>query len=237
MRRPRRIRFLSEARAARILAAGGMVVETGGVHRVYRNADRRAGAIGSLAPHIVQRLEGLGLIALQSARPPRRVWTGPAPGLPDLPRAIAPPVSLMLLTRRGARESLLVRVLRLQTDRFLRVRLWSAAQRFSGDVERAATPAPMTMRWDGLPVTGQRAAPGNGGHGTGAASALARLAALEAALGTPAMRHLEALLVQQLGPAAFARAFDLSTDETERCAAKRLAALADAYDEVLRAKD
>ncbi len=213
------------------LAGGGRLMQSGGRWWLYRSADMRRRPVGHVSPLLVDRLaaEGAllgcdgdrGFIAVPGARVRAADRRVPMPSLPDF----------VLARAHSPRRTMLEVILTGQCcEPGEAARLRAAANRFAADYEQAATPSPVTMRWDGLPVEARRSGFGSAGPAERAAAAMRRLKQLSRALGNPAMQHVEALVLSQLGPSGFARLVAEPRAGAEAHALEALRALAAAYD-------
>lgn len=213
-----RLRALSETQVRRVLAAGGMLIESGGQWLAYRSQDARLSAAGSLSPLIAGRLQAEGAI-LADPQKPRRFHA--LQRLAPARTAIPPPARLL----EGAPSQKPVSLLdTIAADLISKpgdlVRLKAASQRFLADMRQAsARPARL----------GERRPPGAGPE-----KALSRLTALEAAIGLDRFRQLESLLVHSGSAKAFAREAGLAEAEVYKTALSTLMALIEAYNLAVR---
>lgn len=209
-----RLRALSETQVRRVLAAGGMLVESGGLWRAYRSQDARLSAAGSLSPLIAGRLKAEGAVRADPQKPRR--WLAIQPLAPS-GAAIPPPIRL-LEGRRGQKPvSLFDTIIAdLISKPGELARLRAASQRFLVDMHQASTR---------LSKLSERRPPGMGPE-----AALSRLAALEAAIGLEKFRQLENLLVSSASAKTFARETGLEEPRAYKVALAALMALIEAYD-------
>lgn len=214
-----RLRALSETQVRRVLAAGGMLVESGGQWRAYRSQDARMSAAGCISPLIAGRLQAEGAVHADLQRP-RRFLAVPrlAP-----PRAAVPPPARLLEGKRGPKPVSLFDT--ITADLISKpgelARLRAASQRFLVDMHQASTRPPKLS---------ERRPPGAGPE-----VALSRLATLEAAIGLDRFRQLESLLVNSDTAKAFAREAGLEEPKAYQAALTALMALIEAYDLAIRA--
>lgn len=210
--RPERLRLLNEGQVRRVLASGGMLVETAGQWRAYRTHDARKGPAGRTTPLIVNRLRAENAVRVDPERPARLIAGCLAP-----PRAVSvpPPAGLLLASPLPPPVSLLAELERDCSQGSAEVtRLKAAAQRFRADIHLA-----------GAGSSSSATRPGQ----SSPAIAITRLAALEAALSLPVFRQLESLIVDNASVAAFARQFGCSEAAGKAAALEALRSLAIAY--------
>ncbi|MBA4226763.1 MAG: hypothetical protein C0456_09030 [Hyphomonas sp.] len=214
-----RLRALSETQVRRVLAAGGMLVESGGQWRAYRCQDARMSAAGCISPLIAGRLKAEGAVHADPQKPRR--WLAIQPLAPS-GAAIPPPVRL-LEGRRGQKPVSLFDT--ITADLISKpgelARLRAASQRFLVDMHQAST-RPSKL--------GERRPPSMGPE-----AALSRLAALEAVIGLDRFRQLESLLVRSDTAKAFAREAGLEEPGAYKAALAALMALIEAYDLAIKA--
>ncbi|MGE6698076.1 hypothetical protein ACQKH5_10325 [Hyphomonas sp. NPDC076900] len=215
-----RLRALSETQVRRVLAAGGMLIESGGQWLAYRSQDARLSAAGSLSPLIAGRLQAEGVVHADPQKPRRFLAIqrrAPAHA------AISPPARLLEGARSAQKpvslfETIMADFISKPGDL---ARLKAASQRFLADTRQAsARPS----------RPGERRPPGAGPE-----TALSRLTALEAAIGLDRFRQLESLLVHPGTAKAFAREAGLAEAEAYKTALSALMALTEAYDLAVRA--
>lgn len=108
-------------------------------------------------------------------------------------------------------------------------RLKAPGQRFLADLEKAATPQRITMRWDGAPLTKTPRFSGLGLMHDEAAAALSRLRASERSIGAEGFRRAEALLADRTSRRAFAALCDCQVRQEGAQGLTGLRALAKAY--------
>jgi hypothetical protein len=232
-----RARYLSEHRAGRLLAEGGMVVERKGGWHVCRSRDARLAPAGRISSAMAARLISEGIVVADSGAPGR--WVARAPA--GTPVGLAPPAHFFpvrIPAIAGQRPAVPLLHALLSDSAYsldIRARLRAAANRFAADSEQAASSQPVTMRWDGVPAGGVGRTGLEGGPGWRARSAAARLRRLEALLGGPAMRSLERLILDDARRRAFADHAGLPVAQAGTAAFAALCALADAYDGSFRA--
>lgn len=226
--------LMTEERLVRALSRGGMIIEAaGGGLRVYRSRDARGRCVGRALGHVVERLLAAGEIVARDAgrRCKRYVWVGAKPVC-----AAGPPPANVLEANVGnggsvqARQALLMRVLSMAGEKDEAVRIAAAASRYRADVEQAATPQPMTMRWSAAPRSGQ---PGQGdsfGPGGRAMAAAARLRQVSSGLDVETLRMINEVLVRSISAAAMGRLLGLPRADVPGLALKALEHLADVYD-------
>lgn len=211
------LRALSEAQVRRVIACGGMLVETGGQWRAHRSHDARRKAAGSITPLIANRLRSEGAV-LPDPEKPGRLIAGRA-SLPPPPSNLPVPAPLLQTGHFRRPASLFAGIVRdAACDLGEMTRLKAAAQRFLADIALAAANPKMALR---QAPRAPRADP---------AAALCRLTALEAAIGLRIFRQLESLLVDGASPAVFARETGRTMPEAPAAAIAALRALARAYD-------
>lgn len=211
-----RLRILSETQVCRVLAAGGMLVESGGRWRAYRGQDARLSPAGCISPLIAERLQSEGVLRGDPQKPRRFLASRPNAVSP----AASPPPSRLLETRQSKQPPALIDA--IMADRFSKpgdlARIRAATQRFLGDIQ--AVSAPLSLRV---------------GQGRGAHAARSRLATLENVIGLKTFRQLEQLLVSRGSAKAFARELALQEAEAYTVASSALGALVKAYDLAIQA--
>lgn len=213
-----RLRVLSETQVRRVLAAGGMLIESGGQWLAYRSQDARLSAAGSLSPLIAGRLQAEGAVHANPRKPGRFLANqqrAPARA------AISPPARLLEGGRGQKPVSLFDTI---AADLISKpgdlARLKAASQRFLADMRQAsARPARLGER---RPL------------GAEPEKALSRLTALEAAIGPDRFRQLESLLVHSGTAKVFAREAGLAEAEAYKTALSALMALIEAYNLAVR---
>ncbi len=212
---PARLRLFNEGQVRRVLASGGMLVETDGQWRAYRTHDARRGPAGRTTPLIVNRLRAERAVLVDPERPGRLIaGCVTAPPVTSIP----PPARLMRTTTWRPPVSLLAELTRELPETSAEVtRLKAAAQRFRADMDIAGA----------LPSA---ARPGQ----SAVAAAVSRLAALEAGLSLQVFRQLESLIVDVASASAFARQFSFTGPEGRATALAALRSLAAAYDLALK---
>lgn len=212
-----RLRTLSEAQVRRVLASGGVLVETGGDWLAHRSRDARMRAAGRVTPLIVSRLQSDGVILADPTRPGRFLG-GPSAAPPPLP-AVPSPLRLLRPGRASAPASLYAGIVgAAAADLGEMTRLKAAAQRFRADISLAAASSRKVGR-----IAGRVA-------GADPDAALCRLAALEGVIGRSLFRQLESLLIDAASPAVFAREAGLRWQDASAQALEALRTLARAYD-------
>lgn len=211
-----RLRILSEAQVCRVLAAGGMLVESGGQWRAYRGQDARLSPAGCISPLIAERLQSEGALRGDPQKPRRFL----ASRLKATSPAASPPPSRLLETGRSKPPPALIDA--IMADCFSKpgdlARLRAATQRFLGDIRLVS--APLSSRAD---------------QGRGARAARSRLATLENDIGLKTFRQLEQLLVNPGSAKAFARELALQEAEAYTVAVSALGVLVEAYDLAIKA--
>ena len=239
--RRRAQRLLTEDRVVRALSGGGMArLSADGGWRVFRSRDARGRAIGRALDHVMERLLQAGQVrrhARSSAAddaPQRLVWAAGAQRAGAQDVALPPPPAVPGAGPRAGKRALLTRALTKAGDRGTKIRLAAAAGRYAADIEQAATPQPITMRWDAAPVQGGRADGGAFGPGGRAMAASARLDAVSAAVGEMNMRVLDETLVRGASAAGLGRLLGCDAAGAVEAAYGALTALAQAYDLAVR---
>lgn len=227
--------LMTEERLVRALSRGGMIVEAGGGGlRVYRSRDARGRCVGRALGHVVERLLAADQIAARDAgrRGKRYVWVGATSDC-----VAGPPPANVLETGANdgpkggaARQALLVRVLNMAAEKDEAVRIAAAASRYRADVEQAATPQPMTMRWSAAPISGQRGQGDSFGPGGRAMAAAARLRQVSGGLDVDTLRLIEEVLVRSISAAALGRLLGAARADVPGLALRALEQLADVYD-------
>lgn len=205
-----RLRPMTDHRLGRILGRGGMVAPVRQVYLAYRGPDTRHQAVGWVSPHLIaRRLEEGGLSRTDLY--PDRFVAGPALRLAGRPRAVQLPPGWegAGCASGGALAT------GLMSGRG-GVRLRAAAGRFRDEFQRASCPAAGPVR--ALAQTGRPQAPSD------------RLAGLEAGIGTPVMRRLEDLLVDQGTLAALCVRWSVEEAAAQALGQAALDAVARAYD-------
>lgn len=214
-----KLRALSETQVRRVLAAGGMLIESGGQWLAYRSQDARLSAAGSLSPLIAGRLKAEGAVHADPQRPHRLL---PLQRFAPARAAIPPPVRLLEGGRGQKPVSLFDTI---AADLISKpgdlARLKAASQRFLTDMRQASARS-------GRPGDRRPA-------GTGPEAALSRLTGLQATIGLDRFRQLESLLVHSGTARAFAREAGLAEAEAYKAALSALTALIEAYDLAVRA--
>jgi hypothetical protein len=188
--KPARLRLLNEGQVRRVLAAGGMLAETGGQWRAYRTHDARRGPAGRTTPLIVNRLRDENAVRVDPERPGRLIaGSVTAPPVTN----VQPPAYIMRASPLRPPGPLIADLAReMRDDPAEWVRLQAAANRFCAEMVLAsALPGASSAR------VGQPSA----------SVAVSRLAALEASLGLSVFRMLESLIMDTAPAAAFARQF------------------------------
>lgn len=225
--------LLTEDRLVRAVSRGGMVADIGGCWRVYRSRDARARCVGRAMGHVIERLEGSG--QLERRRRGRKggvklVWAGAAPSAAmRVPAAAVLPL-MAERDQRRARKGLLANCLARAETRGEAVRIAAAGGRYRADIEQAATPQPVTMRWDAAPVSGGRSANDTFGPGGRAMAAAARLRQLGRALDTDTLKIVDEVLIRGASAAGLARLLSISRPAAVARADAALCTLAEAYD-------
>lgn len=210
---PARLRMLSEPQLRRVMAAGGMLVESGGQWRAYRSQDARHSAAGGVSPLVAARLRSEGVVTPHPQKPGRFL----ASALQAAPRGILQPPAGLVQGRPSQKPRSLAGLITaaLASEPGELSRLKAATGRFLADMGQVSRRPP-------------QAASG------GLDAALARLGRLEAAIGRYQFRHLEYLLAHSATAAAFARDTGLSASEANEAARAALEALVKAYDLAIR---
>jgi|GEM_PF-2614813 len=226
--------LMTEERLARALSRGGMIVETAsGSLRVYRSRDARGRCVGRALGHVVERLLAADQIAARDAgrRGKRYVWIGAKAVC-----AAGPPPANVLETKAGdraervTRQDLLMRVLNMAGEKDEAARIAAAASRYRADIEQAATPQPMTMRWSAAPTSGQRGQGDSFGPGGRAMAAAARLRQVSCGLDVNTLRLIDEVLVRSISAAALGRLLGVPRADVPGLALRALEQLADVYD-------
>ncbi|MFN7054262.1 hypothetical protein [Hyphomonas sp.] len=221
-------RILAGPEIDRLLAAGGMLAETEAGWLAYRRRDGRTRAAGSVPLRIVERLQDEGV--LTELKHPGGRWASRA-ALAAEQALPAPPAHLTFLTAPRPRRVALI--LTLLTDPKLApaeaARLKAAGQRFLADLEQAATPQRVTMRWDGLPLGVGAPAGGGGPVQPAASAALGRLEAVQRSIGRAMFRRAEALLAERATRRSFAELCGCAVKEVSGAGLDCLRQLARAY--------
>lgn len=218
---PARLRMLSEPQVRRVLAAGGMLVESGGAWRAYRSQDARHSPAGGVSPLIAGRLRTEGAVSVHPQKPDRFLASAPQ----VVPHDVIPPTSGLLEGRvfQKPRSLFELIVAGLASNPGEVARLKAATGRFLADMGQVSRRPP------------QRGSRPPHGACSGLGAALARLGRLEAAIGRDRFRHLESLLVHSATASTFARDERLSPPEAYEVARAALNALVSAYDLAIKA--
>lgn len=224
----RALRPLSETEVHRLLRGGGMLVQAGALWQAYRRRDARCRPAGCVPPRIAARLKADGTIAEMRDVPGRWTGTAAARAEPALP---GPPAHLLAMAAERPKRVPLA--LALLTDAGLTPleasRLKAAGQRFLADLEQAATPQRITMRWDGMPMAKTPRFGGLGLMQDEAAAALSRLRAVEQSIGVDGFRRAEALLADRASRRSFALLCDCPVKQAGAVGLGCLRALVKAY--------
>lgn len=234
----KRSTLLSEDRALRALRRGGMILgrtqKKAGQFDVMRRRDARAPIVGQVLAHQVERWlveENIRELDRPNSDDRRFVWCGKI-----AQPIIAPPPEPVLASfssRRkscGKRRVFLEQILDLaDKNAGEHIRLAAAAGRYRADVERAATPQSVTMRWDGVRVDGGRRG-GGFAPGGGAISATRRLEQVEREIGAEARFILQEVLVRGISASGLARRLGVSGKAGTQRALDVLRELAETYD-------
>lgn len=231
--KPRAASLLTEDRIVRALSRGGMITEVQGELLVYRGRDARGLCAGKALGHIVARMVAAGQIVRRDAKSGRTryIWRGRAPKCdvgPPPPAVLASPSQTKATGK--TRQTLLEHVLRLAEANGEAARIAAAAGRYRADIEQAATPQSVTMRWDAAPVSGGRRADVGFGPGGRAMAADARLRQLGKALGRDTLRILDEVLIRGVSAAGLARLMDVPRKAAPGIALTAMEQLAEAYD-------
>ncbi|MEL6258105.1 MAG: DUF6456 domain-containing protein [Pseudomonadota bacterium] len=208
------------------LDRGAVAVRDGAGWRVHRGPDLRRRAIGWIDEPSAEALLVAGRLQRIEGRPNRLI--GAAGNRPERAAAQHCVVSSVCsgeprLKRRTLIQAATAR-LGVDEDRAL-----AAAARFSADVERAATPDGLTMRWDGMTVDGGLGA-GRDGPGDRARAAAERLEYVRSAFGEIGFAALLAVLIDGVNASTFSRRYGLDRKSAPARVADMLEALADYYD-------
>ncbi|MEO0981986.1 MAG: hypothetical protein AAFX03_04975 [Pseudomonadota bacterium] len=210
-----------ERRLIRALERGGVAFLQSSGWEVRRRPDARIRAIGRLSKETAGALIEAGDLRPVGERGERLIWARAASGASH-PGLCPPPTPA---PSRAGRKTLLTKALEGADDG----RLAAAVARLAADVERAATPASVAMRWDDTPATSARRA-GRAPSGVDAVAAERRLRRLQDVLGAADFRDLQRVVVEQISARRFAETIGVRPAEAVERVAVLLIALADAYD-------
>ena len=154
------------------------------------------------------------------------VWTGTQAAAARACRVSTPRADLSPQALRRPPLQIVLSAIGDPSDRALAK---AAALRLKGDLERAASGQRVTQNWDpSLQVDGVSGSR-SGGRMADAVRASRRLGQLEGALGRADMNLLYQLIIQERSLASFCDGLGLSQKKVPRALARRLTALATAY--------
>lgn len=213
-------------RLLQALRRGGCAAPSQGHWGIWRGRDRRGTCIGHLSSAAMESLQLAGDVGPLGAEGEVLVWTGTQAADERARQVLTPEADPRA---RGLRRSPLQIVLSAIEDPADRALAKAAALRLRGDLEQAASGQRVTQNWDpSLQVDGVS---GNhsGGRMADAVRASRRLGQLEGALGRADMNLLYQLIIQERSLASFCDGLALSPKKVPRALARRLIALATAY--------
>ena len=217
----------------RVLKRGGVLVRQDGQWVLRRMPDARFRAIGMLADdYVTERLEKGDLEPL-NGDPGRLIWTAATEPRASQRSDDGPAVCHRSTRRRRRRRSLLEQVAANCQSEAEGRRLLRAAARYLADVESAATPQSMTMRWDLASVSNGRRRRGSEGPGVRAVQAAASLRKLRQVVDDDTYFIVTLVVVHGISRAGLMTKLSLSQRAALKRAGEALTSLADAYDRAL----
>jgi len=223
---------LGLTRLERALAKGAVIRLCEGIWKVYRGDDARRRAVGELQDGDIDKLRAAGRVVSYGAgwRGVERDWADPVLAVRPRPIPRAAP--------RGRGAPHLAIALQLCDDEVASRRLAAAAMRFLEDVAASERGQVVSMNWD-LTPSGRRRGAGRGPSGQGAEALQARrsLIALEQALPAAHWQLLQRALVQGMSLGHLAVSLSIAPREMAEAVNGALVQLADAYDQVVPARD
>ena len=226
-----------QARLERALRRGGIAERAAdGSYRVWRGRNRQRRCLGRLRAGRGDRMRADGLIEPLEGAMNLYVWAGPLDREVIVPRL---PAAAMLAgsgVRRRSR-TLVTRALQGAKTKAERLRLSDAASRFLADVESAQQSGQLTMNWTQLADGQSTRQVRHSGDLPGYAGAVARarLRELAIALAPETLTLLDAVLVHEISAARLARKLGTKPEKAAEQVTVALRALADAYDQAVRA--
>ncbi len=228
-----------EIRLLRVLAHGGMLLQSADGYRVCRTMDARRGCVGVLAFELVERLKAEGALVAQCALGQRWTWRE-GHALPAAARSSSTTPRAERKQMQAGRmrsASVLEAALKRDDDPRDRNRLARAAMRFLRDYETQSTSRSVTMNWS-FELSGQTR--GHRGASAGlperSLSARAALGRIAEVLGPRQFALVESVLVKGHTQRRICADFGISTRRVHEALRQGLQQVAHTYDHYIRAE-